>query len=295
MPQCSGCACVPAWRSQLLSTHLLPSSRGPPRATIGANTWEWIRAVRVIGSYTWQYGMFCCFYHHVKWGVSSEYQGDAHICLARPVTTATSKLLKGKVLWTSTGRGGGHREKLLIPWGVKKINVFEWDNQGGAWKTVGTCVQVKQTENRAGACHCRTVTAPPASAHPPCVFQCERRQTRGHRDKRGESQPCVWLVQNGKRVRPSVLGAAVSRYATLTFTGLRKPAEWSFTAPLVLQKWNAGRICNVAKDIQSLCEPCVSPFIGLLTAVDLTRGLLLMALCTTRSHSRRTAHWDRNL
>lgn len=90
-----------------------------------------------------------------------------------------------------------------------------------------------------------------------------------------ESQPCVWLVQNGKHVGWSVLAATVSIYATLTFSRLRNTTKYSFSAPLVFSEVKC-RLCIIY--IQSLCDPLlwadVSAFTAGWTAVDVTKALI---------------------
>lgn len=110
--------------------------------------------------------------------------------------------------------------------GSVKINVFKWGVWGdSSWEQIGRQVKVRgiveehmlawnrlKIEQR----RCRTVPAPPVSVcH--CVFLCEKDRHNDTETKRG-SQPSVWLVQNGKYVQPSVLRAAASRHATITFS-----------------------------------------------------------------------------
>lgn len=70
------------------------------------------------------------------------------------------------------------------------------------------------------------------------------------RTQRGRVIHVYDFLQNGKHAQPSVLGAAASTYATLTLSMFRNTREWSFSAPLVFQELNAGRVCNSHEDIQ---------------------------------------------
>lgn len=79
-----------------------------------------------------------------------------------------------------------------------------------------------------------------------------------HGDTETKSQSCVQLVQNGKHVRSSALGAAASSYATLTSStpaknkskqkkGKSKSLFFCFSAPFVLWKLDTGRAQNLGR------------------------------------------------
>lgn len=86
----------------------------------------------------------------------------------------------------------------------QKVLMCDWWMKSQRCKS-HSCFHAGETWNRASQC-CRTVPAPPASL-----------LLWGNlcRKDRGQSHSCAPLVQNGKYVCSSVLGAAVSVHATL--------------------------------------------------------------------------------